>query len=100
MPEVPARPRTGAQKARIKGLALWDLFINSAALATVLVALVACLLWLLRVELQYVVGGFLIVFASRLSHKRVAPNVTVEAPSRKTPTRDLLDPRDKVNLNP
>lgn len=97
MPEIPVRPATKADKAKNVVLRTWDLFLNSAALAAVLVALTAFVIHLLGISFGSVAAAFLIVFAGRLSQKRIAPQVTMqEAPRRPTPTKDLLKPKDPL----
>jgi len=100
MPEIPIRPPTRAKRLKTWLDGLQDYFGYSGPAAALSVALVAILLFALRVEFSYVAGAFLIVFASRLSQKRLYPEVKIEeAPRRSTPARDLFDgPKPTIGL--
>lgn len=91
MPILPELPRrmTPEVLRRAGWFLLW--LFNTSAVASLLVAATAIVLWLLRVELQYVAGAFLIYSAQRLAQKRISPTtlqVPVPAPQ---PVRRRLD---------
>lgn len=92
MPDLPYSPRRLATARKVLSDTIY--WVQTSGGATVLVGAVAAILWFFRVEFQFVAGGFLIVFAYRLSQKRLYPEITVPSASR-TPVRDRLEkPRD------
>jgi hypothetical protein len=62
------------------------------------VAAIAVVLSAAHIELQYVAGAFLIVFAQTLSRKRLSRDVTVQLPEPepKRPTDFLRQKRDPI----
>ncbi len=96
MPIIPGRPRRSLTKARERvGVALdWVL---ATAGSSAFVAATALILWLLRVDFQYVAGAFLIVFAHRLAQKRLYPEVNVPEAPRPRPVRETFQkPEDPL----
>lgn len=90
MPIMPRRRRS-VDALRSASATLY-LFLNGGAAASLLVAFLAILLWVARVEIQYVVGAFLIVFARRLAEKRISPTTLHVPEPERRPVRERLDP--------
>lgn len=99
MPILPSRPRRYRDRLRAVSAYL-DYFTHGGAFLGLSVAFLAILLWVLKVELQYVAGAFLIVHGTTLARKRVAPTVVQPQPEppRPTPLRQILrdQPKDSV----
>lgn len=74
MPDLPTHaPRASERAAEALNS------LSGTILAPLLVLAVAGLLWALRVDLQFVVGAFLVVNGGRLLAKRLHPQVTMVA---------------------
>ena len=55
-----------------------------------LVLVVAVVLSVFRIELQYVAGAALVIYAERLAHKRVAPIHNYKRPEESRPVREMV----------
>lgn len=94
MSVLPEAPRTPVDRLRAFVRSM-DYAANSSVVASLLVAATAILLAVVHLELQYVVGGIVIVYAQRLAMKRLSPTVLhVPEPPKVEPrrVREMLDP--------
>lgn len=97
MPIIPLNPVGRATSALNSWVRQFDALLNSAPAASLLVASTAVLLWVFRIELQYVVGAWLIYAAQRLAQKRLSPTALQIPPERKPepprqrPLREAVD---------
>lgn len=78
-------PRSERIKYRVQQ-ALWrvDNVLHHPVVATVFVLVVAVGLKLAQVDVQYVAGAFLVIFARRLAEKRFYPIVNLPKPTATT----------------
>ena len=96
MPILPEATRGPISRVR-EAVASMDYVVNSSPVASLLVAAMAIGLWYLHVELQYVVGAWLIYAAQRLSQKRISPTTLSipperrPEPQRQRPLRETID---------
>jgi hypothetical protein len=93
---VPILPDDYGKIDRIRDFAKsLDYSLNSAAVASVLVLALATAMWLVHMDLQYVIGGLLVYGAQRLVQKRVSPTVlqVPESAPRPRPLRDVTTPK-------
>lgn len=89
LPELPKRP-VDRITSFVRSM---DAAANSSGVASLLVGATAILLAIVGIELQYVVGAFLICYAQRISQKRVSPTVLhVPEPPKQKSYREILSP--------
>lgn len=93
---MPILPMPRRSQDRLKSwVAQIDYFAHGGAFLALVVAATAILLWVLRVDFQFVAGAFLIIHGTTLVRKRIAPTIVQTQPEpavRATPIRHAIDP--------